>query len=429
MRILGPELANLLSPISQVIYSEYKKKHTIAGVSSLDYLQLYRQFTFTMQSSYRLDYIGEVEVGMKKVEYEGTLNDLYDNDLQTFIDYNIRDVKILVELDKKLNFIEIARGIAHLGHIPYEDINMSSRWLEGAILVYLKKLGVVAPNKPRRPKKVGDEKFAGAYVQEPQSGKHDWVYDLDITSMYPSVIRSLNISPETKIGKVEGWNEEQFLKSTNKKTYSITNKVGKEIGKMTETELQDYFDKSNVSIASNGVMYRTDKQGLIPALLEKWFNERVEMRKLVKKYHEQGDKEKEEYFDRRQHIQKIVLNSLYGVLGLPVFRFYDLDNAEATTLTGQQLIKFSKKITNHFYNNELGTNEDYVIYIDTDSIFASAVPLVEKRFPNQELSETMMTQRIMEICAEVQDYLNKSYDYFGKKFCNVENTCLILNKR
>ena len=191
VRILGPEIANLLSPISQVIYSEYKKKHTIAGVSSLDYLQLYRQFTFTMQSSYRLDYIGEVEVGMKKVSYEGTLNDLYDNDLQTFIDYNIRDVKILVELDKKLNFIEIARGIAHLGHIPYEDINMSSRWLEGAILVYLKKLGVVAPNKPRKRKKISDEKFAGAYVQEPQSGKHDWVYDLDITSMYPSVIRSL----------------------------------------------------------------------------------------------------------------------------------------------------------------------------------------------------------------------------------------------
>ena len=420
VRVLGPELANLMSPISKVIYSDYKKKHTIAGVSSLDYLQLYRQFTFTMQSSYRLDYIGEVEVGMKKVSYEGTLNDLYDNDLQTFIDYNIRDVKILVELDKKLNFIEIARGIAHLGHIPYEDINMSSRWLEGAILVYLKKLGVVAPNKPRKQKRLNDEKFAGAYVQEPQSGKHDWVYDLDITSMYPSVIRSLNISPETKIGKVEGWNEEQFLKSTNKKTYSLNSKEGKEIGKMTETELKDYLDKSKVSIASNGVMYRTDKQGLIPALLEKWFNERVEMRKLVKKYNEQGDTEKEEYFDRRQHIQKIVLNSLYGVLGLPVFRFYDLDNAEATTLTGQQLIKFSKRITNHFYNNELGTNEDYVIYIDTDSIFASAVPLIEKRFPNQELSETMMTQRIMEICEEVQDYLNTSYNYFAKKFCNID---------
>ena len=420
VRVLGPEVANLLSPISQVLYSEYKKKHTIAGVSSLDYLQLYRQFTFGQKSSYRLDYIGEVEVGMKKVDYEGTLNDLYDNDLQTFIDYNIRDVRILVELDKKLDFINVARGIAHLGHVPYEDIQMSSRWLEGAILVYLKKIGVVAPNKPRRPKKIGDEKFAGAYVQEPQSGKHDWVYDLDITSMYPSVIRSLNISPETKIGKVEGWNEEEFLKKNNTKTYTMYNKLGREMGKMTESELQQYFDEAQVSIASNGVMYRTDKQGLIPALLEKWFNERVEMRKLVKKFHEEGDKVKEQYFDRRQHIQKIVLNSLYGVLGLPVFRFYDLDNAEATTLTGQQLIKFSKKITNHFYNKELGTADDYVIYIDTDSIFASAVPLVKKRFPNQELTETMMTQRIMEICAEVQDYLNVSYDYFAKKFCNID---------
>jgi len=190
---------------------------------------------------------------------------------------------------------------------------------------------------------------------------------------------------------------------------------------MTKQELQKYFDEADISISSNGIIYRTDKQGLIPALLEKWFNERVEMRKLVKKFNEQGDTEKENYFDRRQHIQKIVLNSLYGVLGLPVFRFYDLDNAEATTTTGQQLIKFSKKITNHFYNKELETNEDYVIYIDTDSIFASAVPLVKKRFPNQELTETMMTQRIMEICSEVQDYLNESYNYFAKKFCNVDD--------
>jgi len=110
-------------------------------------------------------------------------------------------------LDSKLDLIEIARGISHLGHTPYEDVNMSSRWLEGAILVYLKKIGVISPNKPPRPKKLNDEKFAGAYVQDPQSGKHDWVYDLDITSMYPSVIRSLNVSPETKVGKVEGWNK------------------------------------------------------------------------------------------------------------------------------------------------------------------------------------------------------------------------------
>ena len=419
VRVLGNSVAGLLSPISEVKWNEYKKRYVIAGVSCLDYLSLYKKFSFIQQSSYRLDYIGEVEVGVKKIEYTGTLNDLYENELQKFIDYNIRDVKILVDLDKKLNYIEIARGVAHLGHIPYEDVYMSSRYLEGAILVYLKKMGIVAPNRPPKPKKQSDDKFAGAYVQRPQKGKHDWVYDLDITSMYPSVIRSLNISPETKIGKIQGWDAEKFIDKNNKKTYTITDKGGKEMGKFTESELQTYFNQAEVSVASNGVMYRTDKQGLIPALLTKWFNERVEMRKLVKKFHEEGDKEKEEYFDRRQYLQKIILNSLYGVLGLPVFRFYDLDNAEATTLTGQSLIKFSKKITNHFYNNELGDTKDYVIYIDTDSIFASAVPLVKKRFPTEKLSDTMMTQRIMEICSEVQDYLNKSYDYFAKKFLNI----------
>ena len=420
VRVLGNSVAGLLSPISEVRWSEYKSRYIIAGVSCLDYLSLYKKFSFIQQSSYRLDYIGEVEVGVKKIEYTGTLNDLYENELQKFIDYNIRDVKILVDLDKKLNYIEIARGVAHLGHIPYEEVYMSSRYLEGAILVYLKKMGIVSPNKPPRPKKRNDDKFAGAFVQSPQKGKHDWVYDLDITSMYPSVIRSLNISPETKIGKIIGWDAERFIDKDNKKTYTIVDKKEKEMGKFTESELQTYFNQTQVSVSSNGIMYRTDKQGLIPALLTKWFNERVEMRKLVKKFHEQGDTEKEQYFDRRQYLQKIILNSLYGVLGLPVFRFYDLDNAEATTLTGQSLIKFSKKITNHFYNKELNDTKDHVIYIDTDSIFASAVPLIEKRYPNEKLSETMMTQRISEVCGEVQDYLNQSYDYFAKKFLNID---------
>ena len=198
VRILGGAVANSLSPIKNVYYNEYKKKHHIAGVSSMDYLILYKKFSFIQQTSYRLDHIGEIEVGMKKVEYTGTLNDLYENHLQKFIDYNIRDVRILVELDKKLDFIDIARGIAHLGHIPYDDVMMSSRYLEGAILVYLKKINVVAPNKPPRPKDMNSgDKFTGAYVQSPQQGRHEWVFDLDITSMYPSVIRSLNISPET----------------------------------------------------------------------------------------------------------------------------------------------------------------------------------------------------------------------------------------
>tara|TARA_R100000900_G_scaffold40430_1_gene33125 strand:- start:4046 stop:5899 length:1854 start_codon:yes stop_codon:yes gene_type:complete len=390
----------------------------IAGVSCLDYLALYKNFTFSSKPSYRLDDIGVSEVGTSKISYEGTLNDLYENHLEDFIKYNIHDVRIVKKLDDKLDFIDVARGICHVGHVPYEDIQYDSRFLEGAILVYLKKLGVVAPNKPERNEEGFKKKFTGAYVQDPQRGKHDWVYDLDITSMYPSIIMSLNISPETKLGKVVGWKPKEFISGKNK-TYSIQMN-GKTQGALTETELQDYFDKNNVSISNNGILYRTDKQGLIPTLLSSWFDKRKEFRKLAKKFGDAGDEDKYGYFNRRQHIQKIVLNSMYGVLGLPVFRFYDLDNAEATTKTGQELIKFTKKIGNHFYNKELGTNKDYCIYIDTDSVFYSAVPLVKHRFPNKDLSDVMMTQRINEIATEVQGYLNNSYNYFAKKFCNLD---------
>ena len=420
---IGKNIAELLSPIQVVRWSNFKGGYEIAGVSVLDYLHLYKTFTFSQRSSYRLDDIAEYEVGEKKISYEGTLNDLYDNDINKFVEYNLQDVKLIDKLDKKLDHIDIARGICHMGHCPYGDVFMSSRYLEGAILTYLRKLGIVAPNKNPKGKKLfgKDDKFAGAYVQEPQKGKHNWVYDLDITSMYPSAIRSLNISPETKVGKVIGWNAKEYIKG-NKKTYTVESK-GKEIGKFTETELKDFLNKANSSISSNGVLYRTDKVGLIPSLLTKWFDERVEYRKLAKKFAEDGDEDKYGYFNRRQHLQKILLNSMYGVLGLPVFRFYDVDNAEATTLTGQSLIKFTRTIVNNFYNKQLEDEKDYCIYIDTDSVFHSAIPIVKKRFPNEKLSDVMMTQRILEIASEVQNYLNGSYNYFAKKFCNIDNHC------
>ena len=421
VQIVGQDIASVLSPINQVQWSDFQNRYKIAGVSILDYLALYKRFTFSERSSYRLDAIGDYEVGEKKVEYEGTLNDLYENELDKFVEYNLQDVKLVKKIDDKLDFIEIARGLAHLGHCPYEDVFMSSRYLEGAILVYLKKKNIIAPNKPTRPKRFSDKKFVGAYVQDPIKGKHNWVYDLDITSMYPSCIMSLNISPETKLGKIEGWSPEEFLKKDNKKTYSIVQDENL-LGRFTEIELKKFLDSKNVGVATNGVMYRSDKDGLLPALLRKWFDERVEYRKLSRKFHEEGDNNKSEYFDRRQYLQKVLLNSLYGVLGLPVFRFYDLDNAEAVTYTGQSLIKFTKKIANSFYNKELGDNENHCIYIDTDSVFYSATPLVKKRFPDLDINnEDKMSKAILEIASEVQVYLNKGYDYFAKKFCNLDN--------
>ena len=419
-QVVGKEVANVLSPIGQVQWSDFSKRYKIAGVSVLDYLALYKTFTFGQRSSYRLDAIGEYEVGEKKVAYDGTLNELYENDIDKFVEYNLQDVKLVKKIDDKLNFIEIGRGLAHLGHCPYEDVFMASRYLEGAILVYLKKKNIVAPNKPKRPSKFSNDKFVGAYVQEPIKGKHEWVYDLDITSMYPSCIMSLNISPETKLGKIEGWNPEEFLNKNNKKTYSVT-QGEKLLGRFTEVQLQKFLDGKDIGIATNGVMYRTDKDGLLAALLRKWFDERVEYRKLSKKFHEDGDVEKSEYFDRRQYLQKVLLNSLYGVLGLPVFRFYDLDNAEAVTYTGQTLIKFTKKIGNAYYNKELNDKENHCIYIDTDSVFYSATPLVKKRFPDMDIrNEDKMSKSILEIASEVQEYLNQGYDYFASKFCNLK---------
>ena len=418
-KIVGSDIANLLSPIRETKWNKHRKRFMFAGVSCLDYLALYKLFTYTQLSSYRLDAVAEHELSEKKVEYSGTLNDLYENNIDKFVEYNIHDVRLVKRLHDKLDFIDMARGVCHVGHVPYEDVYFSSRYLEGAILVYLKNLGIVAPNKPPRPKMNNDDKFVGAYVQSPQRGKHDWVFDLDITSMYPSVIMSLNVSPETKMGKLKGWNVEEFMKGT-KKTYTLM-QDDKEMGKLTETELKDFFENNKVSVSSNGVLYRSDKKGLIPALLEKWFDTRVEYRKLMKKFGDEGDNEKYTYFKSRQLIQKVVLNSLYGVLGLPVFRFYDLDNAEATTLTGQELIKFTKKIGNHFYNKELGDDKDYCIYIDTDSVFYSALPLVKKRFPTMDFdSETLMSKRILDVADEIQKYMNGSYDYFAKKFLNLD---------
>ena len=419
-KILGEEFANALSPIQIVKYNPNKKMYRIAGVSSLDYMDLYRKFTYTQQSSYRLDHIGTIEVGIGKVEYEGTLDDLYKNDIDKFIEYNLNDVEIVKALDQKFKLLDLARAVSHLGRIPYEEVYFSSRYIEGAMLVYLRGLNLVAPSKAHDVSYDGsDGRFSGAYVKSPIPGRYDWVFDLDLTSMYPSIIMSLNMSPETKIGKINGWDAEEFIKGVTK-TYSVE-KAGKVIRRFSNGELKDFFAKNNVSISSNGVLYDLKQKGVIPAILEKWFNERVEYRKLAKKYGQEGDDELHGYFDRRQLVQKILLNSLYGVLGLTVFRFYDIDNAEGTTTTGQKLIQFTEKIANSYYNKILKTDKDYCIYTDTDSVFYSALPLVQNRHPNADVKDDkFMTEQILDIASEVQDYINKSYNYFSSKFLNIQ---------
>ncbi len=380
--VCGEGHAKRLSPIGQSFYSPYRDKWQFGGVSILDYINLYKTYTYTLESSYTLNHIATKELGRGKVEYEGSLDDLFENDLEKFIEYNIVDVDLVVALDEKLQFIELCRAVCHAGYVPYEDYIFSSKWLEGACLAYLKKKGLVASNKPKDRKERmqalrdnNEEKFIGAYVKEPIVGKYDWIYDLDLTSLYPSIIMTLNISPETKVGKITNWDAEAWIKGEDTK-HHLVSKDGEEY-EYNRQELTELIKDSNLGIAANGVIYNQDSPGLIADILNDWFDKRVEFRKLEKKYGEEGDTEKYEFYAKRQLVQKILLNSMYGVLGLPAFRFYDIDNAEAVTITGQTVIKKTAEMANIKYWKELGTKEDYNVYIDTDSIYMMAEPLVK----------------------------------------------------
>jgi DNA polymerase elongation subunit (family B) len=421
-RLMGEKQANRLSPIGQCFWSPYRKRYFMAGVSYLDYITLYKNYNFGELPNYRLDTIAQKELGRGKIEYQGNLDQLFSEDIEKFIEYNLVDVELVVGFEEKLQFIDLCRGICHVGHVPYEDFVYSSKYLEGALLTYLRRGGLVAPNKPadRREKMEAlkankQEKFIGAYVKAPIVGKYDWIYDLDLTSLYPSIIMSINISPETKIGKIQEWDVQKYL---NKEvdTYYIDDDT------ITKENLKEYLDKSKFSVASNGVLYRTDEVGCIPGILDLWFKKRVEYKDEMVKYGKAGDNDKYAFYHKRQLVQKILLNSLYGVLGLPAFRFYDVDNATAVTTTGQTVIKSTADMANIKYNKELGTPDlDSNIYIDTDSVFFSAVPLMDKRFPNwKDEEQNTIAGYVNDIASEMQDYLNDFYDIMSKKIFNVD---------
>lgn len=411
--VLGTKRSRSLSPVNDILWMPHRNRYKILGVSCLDYLALYKNFTYSQESSYSLEAISQKELGKGKIKYQGSLDDLMNNDIQKYIEYNMNDVDLVYELDQKMKLIDLARSICHKGHIPYEDFLFPTRYLDGASLTYLKRLNIVAPNKNLNQNEIGE--LLGAYVKSPEPGRYKWVYDLDLTSLYPSIIMTLNISPETKITKLEKFDGFQYVKGTG--THYSDGKTGW----ATSQDLKDYLEKNNYSIAANGVIYDIQKKGFLPSILDNWFNERVKYKDLRKKYEKEGNVEKAEYFDRMQLVTKILLNSFYGVLGTKGFRFFDTDNAMAITSTGQQLIKFTSDIGNRFYVKELGTNIDYNIYVDTDSTFYSSLPLIKHRYPTFNIKdEKWMADKTIEIAGEVQSFINKSYDIYGKKFHNVD---------
>lgn len=420
-KVCGQSYANVLSPINQVEYLKFRNRYKIMGVAILDYMALYKNFTYSEEPSYALDFICRKELGRGKIEYEGTLDRLYETDIDKFIKYNINDVELVVDLDNKLKFLDQARGICHKGHVPYEDIFFTTRYLDGACLTYMKRLGIVAPDRKRHNKEESEEEssndFAGAFVKDPIPGLYHWIFDEDMASLYPSIIRSLNISPETKIGRFENWKDIQDIFLTGNGNgnakFKYANSTKSEI--VPVENLRNWLNEHNYSISAIGVVYDKTNQGLVPSILETWMSEREEYKALAKKHGKEGNIELARFFDARQLTMKIVNNSLYGALGAVGFRFHDLDNAESITLSGQSVIKHSMLKGNEWFTKQTGEDKEYVIYVDTDSNYFSAKPIIdmmEKRL-GKELSKQEKTDITFKTSQVVEKYINDSFDSYA----------------
>jgi DNA polymerase elongation subunit (family B) len=359
--VLGEEVANYLSPINKVreklnyktgeIYDK-DQPIEIKGVESLDYLRLHKKYSFSDEPSYKLDSLGKKYVNISKVEYDGTLDKLFEEDIHKFIQYNFVDVEILVKLDEKFDYIAITKNLSHKGKHNYGEVYQNTRTQDGAISAYLLSQNIIPPAKKYFEKR----DYAGGYLFCPKAGIMKYVFDEDLTSLYPSIIMTLNIGRETMVGRIIDKNKRNNrlglnnLKSLPPSTQLlIENPQGKQTY-IKSSSLVEFIEKNNLSISANGVFFRNDKKSVLSTILEKWFWERVEYKNLMKKYFKQDDTENGAKFHQKQYTQKILLNSLYGALALPSFRYGGLLLAEATTLSGQRIIQESGLCVNKHMN-------------------------------------------------------------------------------
>jgi len=399
------------------VYISGRKNITydIGGVTQLDYLDLYKRFTYTNQESYRLDYIANYELGEKKLDHNeyDTFREFYTKDWDKFVRYNIRDVQLVDKLEDKLKLIELAVTMAFDAKVNFIDIHYQVRMWDTIIYNYLKKQNIVIPPKKRTSK---SQKYAGAYVKEPKPGKYDWVVSFDLNSLYPHLIMQYNISPET-------------LKDDKHPTATVDRILKEEI---------DFQLHKDSAVCANGAMYRTDIRGFLPEIMEKIYTERTVYKKKMlaakQKYEDTKDPKLVKdiaTFNNIQMARKIQLNSAYGAIGNEYFRYYKLENAEAITLSGQVSIRWIEDRMNNYLNKILKTkDEDYVIAVDTDSIYLHLGPLVEIIYKEREKTTEGVVGFLNKICEmEFEKYISSSYEalanyvnaYEQKMFMKREN--------
>ena len=399
-RILGEKWMKSLSPWNRAnereVYVQGRKNYAydISGVNILDYLDLYRKFTYSNQESYRLDHIAFVELGQRKVdhsEYEN-FKDFYTSDWQKFMLYNIQDVELIDRLEDKMKLLELAITMSYDAKVNFEDVYSQVRMWDTMIYNYLTDRNVVVP--PRRVERK-DEKYAGAYVKEPKAGCYDWVVSFDLNSLYPHLIMQYNISPETLI-------ESRHPSAT--------------VDKILEGKLDI---SGEYCVCANGAQYRKDIHGFLPEMMQTIYDERTIYKKkmlIAKQDYEKKPSEKLKKdiakFNNIQMARKIQLNSAYGAIGNQYFRYYNLANAEAITLSGQVSIRWIEQRMNKYLNKILKTeDEDYVIASDTDSIYLNLGPLVETVYKGREKTPSSIVSFLNKVCeVELEKYITSSYE-------------------
>jgi len=443
-KVLGNDMGNYLSPLQKVNIHRMTTKDgfedflDIGGINHLDYMNLFKKFITKQEPSYALGNIGEKYVKLGKIEYQGSLDKLFKEDVDKFIEYNIRDVEIIIELEKSLKFIDLTVTIAHLCHTKYDTIYYSTILNDGAILTYLKRKGIVSPNKPTTYNpalRTLQEEYAGGYLKDPTPGLYEWIIDLDFTSLYPSIIRSLNMGIETLVGRVVNrdkfdnqWSLKELKLMDPNKTVTIE-KVKKDRrlseAQISVGELIKIIEKNDFIISAPGVIFRKDKLSVVCEILSDWFDKRQEYKALMKKaYKVDNDPVMGEFYNKRQHAYKIKLNDVYGVFAVNGWRYTDGHKfiSKAITLTGQRLLQESITNMNNYLNNELGneTPIDYIVTSDTDSLFIQCKGLLEARHPDIDFTnQEDVIKKILVIANELQSMANKFIGEFARDAFNL----------
>ena len=426
-------------------YGREQETYDLVGRVHLDSLELYRKYTYEERHSYRLDAIGDHEIGETKTVYEGSLDQLYNQDFRTFIEYNRQDVALLDKLDRKLRFIALSNELAHSNTVLLQTTMGAVAVTEQAIINEAHRRGVQVPNRPKRDD--NSTSAAGAYVAYPKKGLHKWIGSMDINSLYPSVIRALNMAPECVMGQLRPTYTDEYIDeqmTLQKKSFAgawenhfgsleydavmekrkdISINVDWEDGKvdvMSGAEIYKMIFESNnpMMISANGTIFTSEFEGVIPGLLKRWYSERKDMQSMLKKAKEAKNEAEIEFWDKRQLVKKINLNSLYGAILNPGCRFFDKRIGQSTTLSGRQISKHMASKINEVITGEYDHVGKALIYGDTDSAYFSAYEVLKKEIDAGQIPWTK--ESVVKLYDQVAGEVNNSF----KKFMGQAFHCL-----